>query len=102
MTVAWEIPFLTVIVTVPKVALRGIVIRPSASTKARAVLLLVYTVPVLLLVISFRFPSPMVAVTTSCLVNPAAKVTVAGVTAMLLISVAGFLATVTIVVDWSV
>ncbi|MNI41006.1 hypothetical protein D3C73_952450 [compost metagenome] len=44
----------------------------------------------------------MVAVTTNCLVNPAAKVTVAGVTAMLLISVAGFLSTVTTVVDWKV
>ncbi|MNV65424.1 hypothetical protein D3C71_1581170 [compost metagenome] len=99
MTVDWNVPFLAVIVTVPKVALEGIVMLPSASTNARVVLLLVYTVPLLLPVTSFRLPSPIVAVTVNCCEPPAAKVTVPGATDMLLISVAGFLPTVTVTVD---
>ncbi|MNI41007.1 hypothetical protein D3C73_952460 [compost metagenome] len=101
-TVDWRIPFLAVITTVPKVALEGIVTLPSVSTSARAGILLVYTVPLLLAVTSFRLPSPMVALTNSCFASPGAKVIVPGVTVILFISVAGSFPTVTVTVAWEI
>ncbi|MNI11405.1 hypothetical protein D3C87_786820 [compost metagenome] len=100
--VVWEIPFLTEMVTVPKVALGGIVIRPSASTIARAMLLLVYTVFSLLLVISFRVSSPIIAVTVNCCVSPNLRVTFAGLTSIDFISFGALFKIVNTTVLWNV